>query len=107
MLHFLLMSVKGLLRNTEKVAHLLDNNCVFIFGEVIFKSHEMGGFFESKTQFFCDKQEVIIVDFVLFTLFQHCICELGFDLLELGILNKFESTLLSLIQTSLLVIKIL
>ena len=81
------MSVKGFLRNTEKVAHLLDNNCVFVFGEVVFKSHEMGRFLKAEAKFLSDQQEIIIVDFLVFGLLHHGLQKLRLDSLVLEILS--------------------
>ena len=87
MLHFLLMSVKGFLRNTEKVAHLLDNNRVFVFGEVVFKTHEMARFLKAEAKFLSNQQEIIIVDFLVFGLLHHGLQKLRLDSLVLEILS--------------------
>ena len=100
--------MKGLLGDTEKVTHLLDDNCVFVLGEIVFKSHEMGGFLKAEAKFLSNQQEIVIVDFLVFGLLHHGLQKLCLDSLIFEILSKGTRTLLSLIQTSFFaVIKII
>ncbi len=93
--------MEGLLRDAEEVGHLLQDNVILVFGEVVLERHEVTRLLEAEGEFLGDEKEVVIVNLLLFGLLLHRVHEGTLYPLVFDVLTQGRGTLLSEIQTSL------
>ena len=87
--------MEGLLRDAEEVGHLLQDNVIFVFGEVVLERHKVARLLEAEGEFLGDEKEVVIVNLLLFGLLLHRVHEGTLYPLVFDVLNNIIAHLLS------------
>ena len=87
--------MEGLLRDAEEVGHLLQDNVIFVFGEVVLERHKVARLLEAEGEFLGDEKEVVIVNLLLFGLLLHRVHEGTLYPLVFDVLNYIIAHLLS------------
>ena len=87
--------MEGLLRDAEEVCHLLQDNVILVFGEVVLERHEVARLLEAEGEFLGDEKEVVIVNLLLFGLLLHRLREGTLYPLVFDVLNNIIAHLLS------------
>lgn len=87
--------MEGLLRDAEEVGHLLQDNVILVFGEVVLERHEVARLLEAEGEFLGDEKEVVIVNLLLFGLLLHRVHEGTLYPLVFDVFNYIIAHLLS------------